>query len=353
MRDPLQESRRASKRTPMKLHVRALVLGSLLATLVPLASAHAAPGPPGSLAPLATPQLCFAQTPASGCTSAPGLESARAVAITADGLNLYVGGGTSISAFQRNAKTGALTQLAGVLGCVSSSGGTGCGHALGLSGVAQIALSPDGRHLYAVSSISGSVTAFARDVKTGALTQLRGAAGCVRPGGQGGCASGVGLAGATALAIAPDGRSLYVAGRDANAVASFSIDPVGGALLQLGGKGACMRGGDDAGACTDGRALLGADALAISPGRRDRLRGREGRRRGRRAAARRDHRGALAAARSDRLHPPRPAASAAPRHALWRSPRRSPSPPADATCTSPRPRATRSRCCSETPPPAC
>jgi DNA-binding beta-propeller fold protein YncE len=249
----------------MKLHVRALVLGSLLATLVPLASAHAAPGPPGSLAPLATPQLCFAQTPASGCTTAPGLESARAVAITADGLNLYVGGGTSISAFQRNSKTGALTQLAGVLGCVSSSGGTGCGHALGLSGVAQIGLSPDGRHLYAVSSISGSVTAFARDVKTGALTQLRGAAGCVRPGGQGGCASGVGLAGATALAIAPDGRSLYVAGRDANAVASFSIDPVGGALLQLGGKGACIRGGDSAGACTDGRALLGTDALAISP----------------------------------------------------------------------------------------
>jgi DNA-binding beta-propeller fold protein YncE len=248
----------------MKLHLRALFIGSLLATLVPLASAHAAPGPPGSLAPLATPQLCFAQTPASGCTSAPGLESARAVAITADGHNLYVGGGTSISVFQRDAK-GALTQLAGVLGCVSSSGGTGCGHALGLSGVAQIGLSPDGRHLYAVSSIAGSVTAFARDTTTGALTQLRGAAGCVRPGGDGGCASGVGLAGATAMAIAPDGRSLYVAGQEANAVASFSIDPVGGALLQLGGKGACVRGGDDPGACLDGRALLGADALAISP----------------------------------------------------------------------------------------
>jgi 6-phosphogluconolactonase (cycloisomerase 2 family) len=249
----------------MKLHGRALLLGSLLATHGPLASAHAASGPPGSLAPLATPQLCFAQTPASGCTSAPGLESARAVAISADGHNLYVGGGTSIAVFHRDAKTGALTQLAGVLGCVSSSGGTGCGHALGLSGVAQIGLSPDGRHLYAVSSIAGSVTAFARDTTTGSLTQLRGAAGCVRPGGEGGCASGVGLAGATALVIAPDGRSLYVAGKEANAVASFSIDPVGGALLQLGGKGACVRGGDDPGACLDGRALLGADALAISP----------------------------------------------------------------------------------------
>ena len=249
----------------MKLDVRALVLGSLLATLVPLASAHAAPGPTGSLAPLSTPQLCFAQTPASGCTTAPGLESARAVAVSADGGNLYVGGGTSISVFQRNAKTGALTQLTGILGCVSSSTGTGCGHALGLSGVAQLGLSPDGRHLYAVSSISGSVTAFARDVTSGALTQLRGAAGCVRPGGGGGCASGTGLAGATALAISPDGHSLYVAGREANAVAAFSIDPVGGALLQLGGKAACVRGGGDPGACLGGRALLGADALAISP----------------------------------------------------------------------------------------
>jgi DNA-binding beta-propeller fold protein YncE len=248
----------------MKLHVRALLTGSLLAALVPLASAHAAPGPPGSLTPIATPQLCFSQAPAAGCTSAPGLQSARAVTLSADGLNLYAGGATSIAVFQRDAKTGALTQLTGAFGCVSSSVGSGCGHAVGLSGVAQIALSPDGRHLYAVSSIAGSVTAFARDVKTGALTQLRGAAGCVRPGGQGGCASGVGLLGANALAIAPDGRSLYVAGGDADAVASFALDATGGALLQLGGRQACVRGGSDPGACLSGRALAGVDALAIT-----------------------------------------------------------------------------------------
>jgi sugar lactone lactonase YvrE len=248
----------------MKLHVRALITGSLLAILAPFASAQAAAGPPGSLTPLTTPQLCFAQSPATGCTTAPGLESTQAVAITADGNTLYAGGGTSIAVFSRDPKTGALAQLAGPLGCVSSSVG-GCSHALGLSGVSQIALSPGGKFLYAVSSIANSVTGFARDVKTGALTQLKGAAGCVRPGGLGGCASGVGLLGASALAIAPDGRSLYVAGRDADAVAAFSIDPTGGALLQLGGKQACIRGGDDSGACAAGRALAGADALAISP----------------------------------------------------------------------------------------
>ncbi len=113
-----------SKRACMKVHARALLIGSLFAALVPLASAHAAAGPPGTLTPIATPQLCFAQSPAAGCTSAPGLESARAVTISADGRNLYAGGGTSISAFQRDAKTGALTQLTGALGCVSS---VGCG----------------------------------------------------------------------------------------------------------------------------------------------------------------------------------------------------------------------------------
>ena len=248
----------------MKVHLRALLTGSLVAALAPFASAHAAAGPPGSLTPFATPQLCFAQAPAAGCTSAPGLESARAVTVSADGRNVYAGGGTTITTFTRDAKTGQLTQPAGALGCVSSSTG-GCGHALGLSGISQIALSPDGRHLYAASSIANSVTAFSRDINTGALVQLKGAAGCVRPGGLGGCASGVGLLGATALAIAPDGRSLYVAGRDADAVAAFAIDPTGGALLQLGGRQACIRGGDDPGACSSGRALAGTDALAISP----------------------------------------------------------------------------------------
>jgi DNA-binding beta-propeller fold protein YncE len=248
----------------MKLHVRALLIGSLLAILAPIAGAQAAAGPPGSLTPIATPQLCFSQSPATGCTAAPGVDSARAVAVSADGHNVYAGGGTSIAVFSRDAKTGGLTQLAGPLGCISSSTG-GCSHALGLSGVSQIALSPNGNFLYAASSIANSVTGFARDPKTGALTQLKGAAGCVRPGGLGGCASGVGLLGASALAISPDGRSLYVAGRDADAVAAFSIDPTGGALLQLGGHQACIRGGDASGACAGGRALAGADALAIAP----------------------------------------------------------------------------------------
>ena len=110
-------------------------------------------------------------------------------------------------------------------------------------------------------------------------TQLKGAAGCVRPGGLGGCASGVGLLGATSLAIAPDGRSLYVAGRDADAVASFSIDPTGGALLQLGGKPGVHARRRDAGACTLGPRAGGRRRARDLARRRDALCRRQGRRR--------------------------------------------------------------------------
>ena len=92
-----------------------------------------------------------------------------------------------------------------------------------------------------------------------------------------------------------------MAGRDADAVAAFAIDPTGGALLQLGGRQACIRGGE-AGECASGRALAGVDALAISPDGAtlyaaakdaDAVVG---------PAARRHDRRADAAARPDRLH---------------------------------------------------
>src|SRR4051794_30102809 len=99
--------------------------------------------------------------------------------------------------------------------------------------VSSVTFSPDGKFAYAVSVYSGytrdsagnaidtpggTVVAFSRDAVTGALTQLPGAAGCIKdvnapvntvttP-----CtATANGLRGAKEIDLSPDGRFAYVA----------------------------------------------------------------------------------------------------------------------------------------------
>jgi DNA-binding beta-propeller fold protein YncE len=68
------------------------------------------------------------------------------------------------------------------------------------------------------------VAAFARDRRTGALTQLPGTDACVSEDGAGGaCADGVGLIVADSVAVSRDGRNVYVAS-EGNAVAVFARD---------------------------------------------------------------------------------------------------------------------------------
>jgi DNA-binding beta-propeller fold protein YncE len=161
------------------------------------------------------------------------------------------------------APLGALGQLSGAAACTSEHGGA-CAPAAGLDGAAQIALSPDGRHAYAVATSSDAVAAFARDA-SGRLTQLAGTQGCVSETGSAGrCADGAGLDGAEAVAVSPDGTSVYVAARDADAIAVFARDATSGRLTQLTGAEACIAETAYAG-CADGRALEWPTSVAVSP----------------------------------------------------------------------------------------
>jgi DNA-binding beta-propeller fold protein YncE len=73
------------------------------------------------------------------------------------------------------------------------TGGT-CMGGHGLFGAVSVAVSPDGQHLY-VASHGNAVAIFARNVTTGALTQLNGLAGCIAENGDGvACAVGAGCA---------------------------------------------------------------------------------------------------------------------------------------------------------------
>jgi len=147
-------------------------------------------------------------------------------------------GSDAVAVFLRNANTGALTQLAGTAGCVSETGNSGSclvGRALDRS--RSVVVSLDGTSVYVAAEISDAVAVFSRNPTTGVLTQLGGEAGCLSETGTGGdCADGIALDGTRSVAVSPDGRSVYAASFYSSAVSVFSRDPATGALAQLGGS---------------------------------------------------------------------------------------------------------------------
>ena len=126
------------------------------------------------------------------------------------------------------------------LGCVAdaaSAQAEGCSAATGLRNTAYLALSPDGRNLYATARDSNSVVSFRRDAVSGKLTQLKGGAGCFD--NQGGthnpsCTGIPGLVTASGITVTPDGRSVFVAAPDSAAITTFRRNLGSGALTRVG-----------------------------------------------------------------------------------------------------------------------
>ena len=169
---------------------------------------------------------CIARGAAEGCAPGRTLRGPVDLAITADGRNVYTASSIAdgIAVLSRNRATGALTQPSGRAGCLSQEGGGGrCGVGRALDEVWSVAVSPDGRNVYNVSSKVNMLGAIARDRATGTLAQLPGRFGCFIRAGFGGCPDGRGLTVAVAVAVSPDGRNVYVASEDVylGAVAIF------------------------------------------------------------------------------------------------------------------------------------
>jgi DNA-binding beta-propeller fold protein YncE len=152
--------------------------------------------------------------------------------------------------------------------CGGVNGGAGEGQ--GLDFPQDIAVSPDGASVYAVSQNDGAVVRFNRNAN-GTLTHV----GCISDvdlaqicgGVDGGANETQGLGGADGIAISPDGTSVYVAGRSDSAIVRFSRD-TSGALTNPScisdREGAQICGGADGGP-NEAQGLSGADAIAISP----------------------------------------------------------------------------------------
>ncbi len=273
---------------------RRFVLRALLAVVVVVAlgvpaAAPAAPkkpqqpasaqppqrGPqPGSLSQLTGGRGCVADKskPIKGCGAGRALQGpgpfmgSRAIALSPDGYSVYVASSKSdaIAIFRRNAQSGALTQAKGAAGCIAARGASGCAEAVGLDGPNSVAVSADGKNVYATSRTANSITTFRRDGKTGALTQLPGNAGCIAGVALPGCATGRALLGPDVVTISPNGANVYVGSFFGNEVAVFARSRDGGILTQPGGSGGCIAETSSSG-CAVGIALGAPEGMAISP----------------------------------------------------------------------------------------
>ena len=100
-------------------------------------------------------------------------------------------------------RRGRLTPLAGAAGCLRANR-TGCTPVSGVDAPSAIAISPDGTSLY-VTSTAGTLTSFQRDITAGTLTQLPPGTGCLSDAPIADCTAIGGLARASAVVVSPDG----------------------------------------------------------------------------------------------------------------------------------------------------
>jgi len=213
------------------------------------------------------------------------------VAVSPDGENVYVAYTTDYEAGPRQAVIATFDRAPGGAlagsGCVSEGGENGCADGFGLYGVARgLAVSPDGANVYVASSEQtelqahrGQIAVFDR-AGDGSLSQKGPGAGCISGRSQDvpaapGCAEGGrGLQSLSSVAVSPEGSSVY-------AVSRRTLSVVGGGGIQDGMVAALDRGldgtlspkpseiccveGDAAEEIGDGRGIVGAERVAVSP----------------------------------------------------------------------------------------
>ena len=213
----------------------------------------------GVLTQKAAPSDCISGPGGASCgvATATGMANPIGVSISPDGANVYIEsggtmGGGDVAEFSRNGSTGALSQLPAPNDQVTGS----------IDGTEDMAFSPDGRFAYANSFANSAIVELSRNTTGGALAQI----GCVTANA-GGCAvdNAHGISGALGVAVSPDGANLYASGPGAAAEASFARNPTTGLLTQLPAPFDCMT--DTGSGCgqVDATGLGGARRVAVAP----------------------------------------------------------------------------------------
>lgn len=160
--------------------------------------------------------LTFVEEVRNDVNGVKGLTHPHSPVVSPDGAHVYVAGRTdnALSVFRRDMTTGSLTFVEVVRDEMNGVDG--------LEGVVSVVVSPDGANLYAAGSFDNALAVFSRDSVTGHLEFIE----VIRDG-----FNGVeGLQRAEAVAVAPNGVHLYVAGSRDNTLAVFRRDPTTGTL---------------------------------------------------------------------------------------------------------------------------
>lgn len=150
------------------------------------------------------------------------------VYVSPDGLNVYVTGlaGDSIATYARNADTGALTHVH----TLKNGDNYGCfiapcdGSLAGLDGAYGMAVSPDGQFMYISGVNSDAVSVFRRSKTSGALTTFFGEPYFVQQ------FTNANLNSAYGIALSPDGKNVYATGYTSDALLTLKRDASTGQL---------------------------------------------------------------------------------------------------------------------------
>jgi len=166
---------------------------------------------------------CLADSPLAGCTTGLQLGGANAVAVSPNGDNVYVTSllSNSLTTFTRTPTTGQLTQETGTSACVIFVFAVGCSLGQALSAPEGLAVSPDGASVYTTSFESGAVDVFNRNTDGGAVIQKPRRPGCLDLGGTPTCALGRALLGVSSIAVSPDGKYVYAGAFASNSITVF------------------------------------------------------------------------------------------------------------------------------------
>jgi 6-phosphogluconolactonase (cycloisomerase 2 family) len=174
------------------------------------------------VAQAAVGNLAFLDAQVNGQGGVTGLASTYDVAVSPNGKNVYAtgSGDDAVVTFKRNRDTGKLKFLNEK---VDGQGGVD-----GLNGASDIAVSPNGDNVYVTGNHDNAVVTFRRNHRSGKLKFVN-----EKVDGQGGVD---GLMGPHVVRVSPDARNVYVEGYSDDSIAIFKRNLRSGKLKFLNAK---------------------------------------------------------------------------------------------------------------------